>query len=444
MNNWIKLSKIAFFAGVIVFVIGQWIFSDGFDEPIKELLINFGIFQLYAFTLTFINIWFYDYMGKLFKFEKQAIKRIIIGFFGSLFITVIALIALRFIVVVYFYSGDPETFLNNSKGYFIFGVTITVIISLIFHLFYFYKALNERKVSESQFVAKTETAKYEVLKSQLDPHFLFNSLNVLTSLISENPALAEKFTTKLSKVYRYVLEQKNKDLITLEEELNFARIYMELLKMRFEDGIVFNIPENMSVNNYKIVPLSLQLLLENAIKHNVITSDKPLHINMVVKEGYLIIENNLNEKSTLDKGTKVGLTNIVDRYNLITRKAVEITKNKSNFIVKLPLLTQKIKKMNIDKNEETKYIRARRKVEDIKEFYTSLLSYVIIMPFLFFIWYKFTPNTIQWFWFPIFGWGIGLLFHGFKAFGTNPFLGNNWEERKIRELMKEDEKQFWE
>ncbi len=442
MNNLFKVSKIAFITGTIVFVLGQWIFSDGFSLPINKLLLSFAIYQLYSFVLTFVNVYFIDYMNKIFPLETQFSKRIIIGFIGSLVLTIIALVVLRFIVVVYFFGGDPATFLNRSKTYFSFGIAVTVIISLLFHIFYFYKALSEKKVTESQVVAKTETAKYESLKSQLDPHFLFNSLNVLTSLIGENPALAEKFTTKLSKVYRYVLEQKSKDLITLDEELQFAKTYMELLKMRFEDAIQFEIPVNASNPNLKITPLSLQILLENAVKHNVISSDDPLKIKIFEKDGNLVVENKINKKDVIEKSTKVGLKNIKDRYALITKKPIEIEDKEGLFRVKLPLLTQKIKNMNTDKLEESKYIRARKKVDEIKGFYGSLVSYIIVIPFLFFIWYRFTPHTIQWFWFPMFGWGIGLLFQGFSAFG-NPIFGDDWEQRKIREIMKKDDQQYW-
>src|SRR5690606_27500451 len=130
----------------------------------------------------------------------------------------------------------------------------------------------QNKVKEQKVIAGTANARFDALKNQLDPHFLFNSLNVLTSLIEENPENAQRFTTALSKVYRYVLEQKNKDLVSVDEELDFARTYMSLLKMRFEDSIVFTIPDKASDPESKVVPLSLQLLLENAVKHNMVTS----------------------------------------------------------------------------------------------------------------------------------------------------------------------------
>ena len=444
MNGWQNIVKITLITGVLVFLIGMFLFGDGLQMPMQKTFKIFGIYLLYAFVMSLVNGYFFNYIRKAFPWEISSKKQLVYGFIGSLVLSTLVLVFLKYFIEVVIYNQDPSNFLKGSKTYFFFGISITIIIVLMFYVFYFYKSVAQQKVNESQIVAKTEIAKFESLKSQIDPHFLFNSLNVLTSLISEDPKRAEKFTTKLSKVYRYVLEQKSKDLIPLQEELEFAKTYMELLKMRFEDSVDFNITDKFSNDNYKIVPLSLQLLLENAVKHNVINNEDPLQIKIYEENGYLVVSNNLNEKTSLSKGTKLGLSNIRDRYSLITKKLVDIKQTKSEFIVKLPLLTQKIRKMKTNINEETKYIKARKKVEEIKGFYSSLLSFVIIIPFLIFIWYRYTPHTIQWFWFPILGWGFGLIVQGLSAFGKNLFLGNNWEERKIQELMKEDEKQYWE
>jgi len=293
--------------------------------------------------------------------------------------------------------------------------------------------------NKQEIVAKTETAKFESLKNQLDPHFLFNSLNVLTSLIGENPNQAERFTTKLSKVYRYVLEQRNKDLVPIEEELKFAKTYMELLGMRFEDAVKFNIPDIISTNELKIVPLSLQLLLENAVKHNVVSTSKPLTINIYEEDNYLIIENNINPKEALGKSTKIGLQNIADRYGLITQRGVKIKNNNKKFKVSLPLLIKMNNIMYSDNLENSKYVKAVERVEKLKEFYQNLVSFCLVIPFLIFINIKFFPS-FHWFWFPIFGWGIGLTFHFLEVNNYNIFLGRNWEDRKIKEMMEQENK----
>lgn len=437
--------KIAAILTLAIFVTERLLFNGGFNLPLNELFTIISIHFMYAFVLTAINGYFFYFLDSKFDWKENTKKRLILGASGSVMITMIGLALLRFVTLVVILGKPVERFINdeNATSYYTFGLVITLIVSLVFHTIYFYKALTEKKVKEQQIVAKTETAKYESLKSQIDPHFLFNSLNVLTSLIGENPKLAEKFTTKLSKVYRYVLEQKNKDLIELDEELHFAKTYMELLTMRFENAVTFEIPEKASDSDYKILPLSLQLLLENTIKHNVVSEENPLKVIIKEENGYLVVSNNFNPKTIMENGTKIGLKNIIDRYHLITLKKVVVEKTNENFIVKLPLLTQKTKTMKTETIESNKYLRAVERVHDIKEFYGSLISYCIVIPFLIFINLRYMPH-FQWFWFPMFGWGIGLVFHGFKAFSYNPFLGKDWEERKIKEYMDNEDKQYWE
>jgi len=185
------------------------------------------------------------------------------------------------------------------------------------------------------------------------------------------------------------------------------------------------------------VPLSLQLLLENAVKHNVITANQPLSIRIYEERGYLVVENNKNPKASLEKSTKVGLRNIKQRYQLITERKVLIEEKDSKFRVGLPLLTREIKIIKTDyMMENEKYLRAKKRVEQLKEFYGSIIAYVLVIPFLIFINLRTSPN-FHWFWFPMFGWALGITIHGFKTFG----YGSNWEERKIREIMEKEKNQ---
>lgn len=436
MNKPTKNIIIVFVIGIVIFVIGNLLQKGNLQfGSTQGMLINFTFYQLYSFVLGYSNMYFFGYLEKQNWREGNGVKRILVGIFGSLVITMIGLFVLRMLTAVFFNGiSIQEFFEEETLNNYIFGIWITMTILTVFHFIYFYTKYQKKKVKESQIVAKTESAKFESLKNQLDPHFLFNSLNVLTSLIDENPRQAEKFTTKLSKVYRYVLEHKDKDLIPLEEELRFAKSYMELLKMRFEDGISFNIPEKVSNPELKIVPLSLQLLLENAVKHNVITSKNPLEINIYEEDGYLIVANNINLKTSLEKSTKVGLKNINQRYSLITKAKVEITTKNKLFKVRLPLLTQKIKIMQTDyMNDNERYHKAKKRVENLKGFYGSLIAYCIVIPFLIYINYT-TSWDFQWFWFPVFGWGLGITIQAFQVFG----LGGTWEERKIKEIMNND------
>jgi len=410
-----------------------------FTEEFKK----FAVYFLYSFIIGGANVYLISFLDKRISWRTETKKRLIVGLIGSVVVSIFAIALVRLILTLA-QGRDLEYFITHQKAtYYFYSLIITLVVVLFFHAFYFYKALSDKKVFETEFVAKTESAKYQSLKSQLDPHFLFNSLNVLTALIGEDPVKAERFTTKLSKIYRYVLEQKDKDLIALQEELNFAKTYMELLKMRFEEAVQFELPDKTTNPDFKIVPLSLQILLENAVKHNVISKENPLIITIYQDGKNLCVVNKIQLKSVLKKSTQVGLKNIKERYALITKRTVEILKSDTEFRVKLPLLTKKIKMMNTNFLKEERFLRAQKQVKEIKEFYGGLLAYCLVIPGLFLVWYKFTPQVIQWFWFPAVGWGIGLFFHAMKAFNFNPFLGHNWEERKLKEFMDKDSKNQW-
>ena len=412
---------------------------------LEGMLTSIGVSALYSYGLGFGNGFLNNYLSSKWNWVTQTNQRVFAGIIGTILYTVPVVLAINYFQFVVLSNQDSVNFFKGNMIFFhLFWILFAFAISIFFHARGFmmnWKASVQKESTKQEIVAKTETAKFESLKNQLDPHFLFNSLNVLTSLINESPHKAEKFTTKLSKIYRYVLEQRNKELIPLTEELDFAKAYMDLLNMRFEDAINFTIPTTITNNNLKIVPLSLQLLLENAVKHNVVSSLKPLEINIFEENGYLHIQNNINRKETLGKSTKVGLRNIADRYGLITNKNVLIENNHTKFTVSIPLLTKTENNMYSEDFENSKYIKAVKKVEKLKEFYQGLAAYCIVIPFLIFINLQTSPS-FHWFWFPLFGWGIGVIFHWLDVHNYNLFLGSNWEEKKIKELMDEENRKF--
>lgn len=444
MSKQFKNLVIVFIIGVIVFIIANALY-DGFEfESTNAFLYEFAMYQFYSFALGFSNMAYFDYLTRIQWGTNDRIKRFMIGIVGATVITLIGLFVLRLIHSVGFLDNSFSGFLANEtwKNY-SFGLWITLTIVVTFHVIYYYNDYQQKRIKEQKVIAGTASAKFDALKNQLDPHFLFNSLNVLTSLIDENPESAQKFTTGLSKVYRYVLEQKNKDLVTVDEELEFAKTYMSLLKMRFEDSIVFEIPECSSEPESRVVPLSLQLLLENAVKHNMVTSSKPLHIKIYESEGHLIVENNLQPKQIVKKSSGVGLGNIKQRYSLLTDRKVKINQQADRFAVAIPMLTKQVSVMKrIESNEEfdDRYLRARKYVEEVKEFYYNIIAYCIVIPFLIFINYT-TSWHYQWFWWPMFGWGIGILFHAYNVYVNDGVLGRNWEQKKIEQFMRDEEEQ---
>ena len=450
MNSNSGMTKRQFKEGVIVSLKITFIFALLFtlinqNFSFKAIGYTLLISAMYSFGLGFIQGIINDSLSNKWDWIEHTNTRIWAGIVTTVLYTVPVVLLIDYVnfIVISGYNVD-RFFSGRFLWQHVFYIILSFGISAFIHARGFmiqWKNSVKQESTKQEIVAKTETAKFESLKNQLDPHFLFNSLNVLTSLIGENPSQAERFTTKLSKVYRYVLEQRNKDLVPIEEELKFAKTYMELLGMRFEEAVQFNIPDTISNNELKIVPLSLQLLLENAVKHNVVSTSKPLTINIYEEGSYLMITNNVNPKEAIGKSTKIGLQNIADRYGLITDKGVKIENNNKTFKVSLPLLYKMNNMMYTDDLENSKYVRAVKRVEKLKEFYQNIASYCIVIPFLIFINLRFSPG-FYWFWFPMFGWGIGLTFHFLEVNNYTIFLGKNWEEKKIEELMKKQQNKY--
>ena len=448
MKELLKNIVYGILVGVVIMIVDQGIrYFTGTTINFNERFFRtFLYYIIYSVPLTLVNSYFFYYINHKVKWVKYTKYKTFFGFVGSVGVTLITIFFVRAFIEIIIEQETWEEFINTERtAFYLSALLITLVISLFFHAVYYYKETQKTKVKEQKFIAGTASAKFDALKNQLDPHFLFNSLNVLTSLIEENPQNAQKFTTSLSKVYRYVLEQKNKDLVTVDEELKFAKTYMSLLKMRFEDSIIFEIPEKASNPESRVVPLSLQLLLENAVKHNMVTSSKPLHIKIYEDGDYLVVMNNLQPKQIVKKSSGVGLENIKQRYKLLSERTVIINQRAKDFAVAIPMLTKQVSIMRTSQLPQNKldesYLNARKRMEELKAFYGSLASYCVIIPFLIFIWYTYSRYTIQWFWFPMIGWGLSLCFQAYRVFYHNATLGVNWEQRKIKEYMRKEEEQ---
>lgn len=422
---------------VISIVISAFIFVAFVDEKtLKNFLLSCCISLMYSFTIGYGNHFVTSFLEKKFPWEKNTRKRAIITIISIVIVNVILVYSTNYVNFVLIQKALTTTeFFTTSKLNFInwFYINIALLISAFLHAKSFMEELQKSKkkeVQEQKIIATSANAQFETLKNQLDPHFLFNSLNVLSSLIEENPEKAVKFTNDMSKVYRYVLEQKDKKLVTVKEEINFALTYCSLLKMRFEDSVDFIFDSNEDDFEKLVVPLSLQLLLENCIKHNFATSSKPLIIKVYCKNDNLVVENNLQPREQLNESSGIGLNNIVQRYSLLTNLKVTMGKTEDLFTIKLPLLTTKPEIMKTTFTEKTSFENAQQRVQDVKDFYTNLIMYFAIMPFIIFI-NVYSGTETLWFLYPLFGWAIGILIHAFYLF----VLGNDWEENEIHKLM---------
>ncbi len=210
---------------------------------------------------------------------------------------------------------------------------------IVISVFYINKLLNYWvKSIETAEKLKRENiiAQYETLKNQVNPHFLFNSLNTISTLITKDPETADRFIKQLSEVYRYVLEFREKELVSIETELKFVDSYLYLHKIRFGNNLI--IKNSIKVGDYFVAPLTLQILIENAIKHNIISDNKPLTIELYSEGSYLVIANNLQKKKIIESKDKIGLNNIKSRYEVLSGKKVLIEETGSKYIVKIPII----------------------------------------------------------------------------------------------------------
>ncbi len=217
---------------------------------------------------------------------------------------------------------------------------IVLMATLIWIAAYTYIRLRERNLKKVARLQKERMVfEYEHLKSQVNPHFLFNSLNTLSSLIEDDQNLAQDYTVHLSDMYRSMLAFRDKDMIPLQDELNIVKHFMYIQKSRFGEAVKMEvqIPDDI-LQNGKVIPLALQLLVENAMKHNVVSTKQPLQINIVVDKDYIKVSNTLQPKMSKEKGAGLGLVNIRRRYSLLSDKNISYGVNENEFVVLLPLL----------------------------------------------------------------------------------------------------------
>jgi two-component system, LytTR family, sensor kinase len=230
---------------------------------------------------------------------------------------------------------DLADILTMSNAAAIF-CSLTVVA--VYESIYFKRELMKSIEEKEKLKRENLHAQLDALRTQVNPHFLFNNLNTLSSIIPEDPKRAVDFVQQLAKVYRHILEVKDEKSIDLKEELDVLKAYAFLLKTRFGDNLDITISVPDEKLNRKIIPLSLQILMENAIKHNIVSSEKPLKIDVYAVNGRLIVNNNLQKKNQVNESTGIGLDNIRNRYKLLSDKQVEVTENGANFTVSIPLI----------------------------------------------------------------------------------------------------------
>ena len=223
-------------------------------------------------------------------------------------------------------------FLAGTRGW-LLGAIIGVLVGT---LVFFYAQWQDALKKEQKLREEKLKFQYETIRNQVNPHFLFNSLNTLSSLIDGNK-IAENFIRQLSSIYRYVLENQNVETVNLESEMKFVQDYFSLQKIRNEEKVILDI-HPLEMKKYRILPVSLQILIENALKHNSATRDNPLRITISMEDDYIVVRNNLQKKLNIEDSPGTGLKNLSERLRLTTNKEMKVIETKEEYTVKIPLI----------------------------------------------------------------------------------------------------------
>jgi len=310
-------------------------------------LILMDLNPVFYFTLIWIGciIVFFIYgnrlLSKVLDIYLPWSKYGMVRFFGQLLLGVVyslALINLCYLTIKGLLTTDPPT-TEQLMIMNLYGVFITIpIISISFGV-HFLKAWKKSELESERLQKESIKSQLDALKNHLDPHFLFNNLNILSALIDNDKAKSKEFLDRFAEVYRFLLKSKGSELVSLSTELEFLQSYMYLIHSRFGDNVKLDTDLHCDTESVFLPPLTLQMLFENGIKHNIISSESPLNFSMTTEnDEYLILKNNLQLKQVYSNSNKTGLNNIKNRYSHFTDLPVIIDNNTQEYTVKVPLL----------------------------------------------------------------------------------------------------------
>jgi hypothetical protein len=314
-------------AYLVRWVSGQ--FSPQFNMVL--LVVSFVVLSVSWEFLRFIN----NRLDRVFPYERSVAGRIAL----QISIGVVFAIFIRLLIYEF---GEPVLpikldSLFLAATWFLY-IMMSVGLNAVFFIRFFIGKWKESIVETERLEKEKARVQFDNLKNQLNPHFLFNALTSLNSLIAENQELASQFVHHLSRVYRYVLQHKDKNLVTLKTELDFIENYVSLLKTRFQQALVFKMDIGVDQWEYSVAPVTLQILIENAIKHNIIESARPLTISIFTSGKYIVVSNNLQRRRIVETSNQVGLENLKSLYGFLTAQPVIIEQTDERFSVKVPLI----------------------------------------------------------------------------------------------------------
>ena len=329
----------------------------------SDYIFWFGISIGITIFLAIIILQQINWLEKVLPWKKSVVKRIV----AEIFLTVITVLSAMAIMAYFTYPMHIKfcncnmTFNAHLFEEFTAGIIMLMMILSVTEGSYFFNEWKNGLVLSETLQKEKVESQLEALRNQANPHFLFNSLNVLSSLVHADPDKAEEFINKFASVYRYVLNIQDKNLVTLKEELDFLNSYLYLQKIRFREGLEIEINLNKELEEHYVLPFSLQFMVENAIKHNIVSKDLPLKVNIYFKDDKICVTNNIQLRNNEDETTGMGLKNLQQRYFLLANVMPEYEQKNEEFVVCIPLLKpeRKEEKENIEKYESC-YHRRRK------------------------------------------------------------------------------------
>lgn len=324
-------------ANLLMGILIMLIFMDGASNGLRNLLI--GTVWAFAICITqwggiiFVN----SLIDRKIRWIEQPVLRSVVGIISLVGYSVFIFSAVQFVMLYILYGTIPSEAWDMVSKSIIYTLLISSFLSLFFTAIGFFKAWKEALVKSEKLKTEMMAYRYESLRNQINPHFLFNSFNVLSDLVYADQAMAVKFINQLSDLFRYVLDSRDKELVPLKDELVFMHSYIYLLKTRFEDKLELKI-DLEAASNELIVPMTLQLLVENAVKHNEVSEAFPLQIHISRNNGYIEVENTLRVKKVGEDSKNTGLKNIIQQFSYFTDRQIEVNDTEGKFIVRIPVL----------------------------------------------------------------------------------------------------------
>lgn len=308
---------------------------------------SFLLIYLIGIPSWYLHVQYIHLVRRKFPELKDTGKRIIVGMFVNLLVMTPSIILIVWLYD-YFHILGYRMRPDDMKLAYLIGLCVNLLFQTLWEVVYllgkYKETLSEKELIEQMSMEQ----EFENLKSQINPHFLFNCFNTLSSLIQEDKKEAENFLDELSKVYRYLLKSNESGVSTVEKELQFIQSYYRLLKTRYGSGLRMSIDIDKRYYSYLMPSLSLQLLVENAVKHNIVSRTQPLVIEILTAAGNkLVVNNNLQPKQLKKTSTRIGLNNIRSKYKLMKQEGFQVVEGESNFMVVLPLVWNDMKEEGV-------------------------------------------------------------------------------------------------